>query len=107
MGEEDFWVVRPAQTNSAQTFDGMNTMVLARKSIFLEPVPQDFQDEKGHISSRVVGCMLETRNGGRKIHVVGLHLAGKGVYMDHWVRTLEDIIQPDTVLAGDFNVDIR
>merc|ERR1712061_617438 len=87
--EEDFWVVRPLETSQH-----MNTMILVRKQLFCEPSRQDFKDEKNEFSSRVIGCTFFKRDASQQIHVIGVHLAGKGVDVAHWTQQLDAVLRP-------------
>jgi endonuclease/exonuclease/phosphatase family metal-dependent hydrolase len=103
-GLEDFWVVSPRDLAVDRH---LNTVVLARKDLFHEPQRQDILDADGRINPRTVGCMLVTKASSKEIHIIGAHLAGKGSDKKYIAGVLEPLLRPETVLAGDFNVDLR
>jgi len=100
LDEQEFWTVRASSQGSF-----LNTVILARRSLFKQPNPQLFYtgDQVDH---RMIGCTLVPQDGSREIHVLGIHSSGKGHELDISVKKLEKAIRPDTVLLGDFNMDL-
>lgn len=102
-GFEDFWIVRSSATTTQ-----LNTVILARRAMFDEPVQQDFSRcAEGAANARVVGCTLRRKTDGQELKVIGVHLSVKGYDTKHIAKELDRAITPRTILGGDFNIDLR
>lgn len=110
-GLEDFHVVHSSKMDKA-----LNTIILARKTMFEAPERIEFMDKSGQPNPRIIGCNLVSKPNPRIIgckprvwqtHVIGVHMSGKGHEKEFVAQQLEEAIRPDTILAGDFNTDLR
>jgi hypothetical protein len=84
----------------------LNTWIVAKRSKFKKHTPYDYVDADGKVSSRVIGCTFTT-NDDKEIHVIAVHLSGKGYDLEFMVRKIEKTIRRETILLGDFNMDLR
>jgi endonuclease/exonuclease/phosphatase family metal-dependent hydrolase len=101
-GLDDFHVVRGHAAAKDAT---MNTVVFARKSLYDVPQAQDFYIEGLDPQPRIAECTLKSAKG--ELHVLGVHLSGKGYEGAQVAPAMNERIKPNTILAGDFNVDLR
>lgn len=100
---DDFWIIRAAEAHRK-----INTMICMRKGVFSEPAVETFFDQNGRVNPRVVGASsARVQKAGHFVHVIGVHLSGRGYDTGHIQQQLEGKINPLTILGGDFNADLR
>jgi hypothetical protein len=91
----------------------LNTVILARKELFKSAKVHTYTDSGGRINHRVIGCTLtphgdaSSKNPAEDIHVLGVHLSGKGHDGEYMASKIENTLRPETILLGDFNTDLR
>lgn len=108
--ENDFHIVRASSdTEHVKNY----TVILARKEKFHEPVPEYFEAKAGTeetedgINPRIVGCKLKCLDGGKEVHVIGVHFPPKHYDTEFTVPKIEERITSHTIIMGDFNLDLR
>jgi endonuclease/exonuclease/phosphatase family metal-dependent hydrolase len=118
--EYDIAVLIEAPSNAQATLDfpddkfhkvmsgggSLNTWIIAKREKFKLAKKHDYIDSDGQVSNRVIGCTLTTHED-EEIHVIAVHFSGKGYDLEHMARKIEKTIRRETILLGDFNMDLR
>lgn len=112
--DDKYWCVSCSRDESKDNSD--NTFILAKRSLFAEPLAFDLKDGHGdgQVNPRVAGCDLEwaqsesiASHGPLNLRVIGVHLSSNGLDKGGIVPAVEAKLNARCLLAGDFNVDLR
>jgi len=101
-GLEDFHVVHSPKMEKA-----LNTIIIARRTKFECPDRIEFTKSSGDLNPRIIGCNLVSRDRTWQAQVIGVHVSGKGYEKEFVATQLEEVIHAGTIMAGDFNTDLR